>query len=323
MKTNASSVPRKQSSSWDPLVDPAVIAYWFEGIRIRLGQKRPYGVEKLVEPEVFKRCKSGYSHNNKWRGYKAGVCVPSHATLQKAEAICPGSTQAFGEPFWIAARTMAGPQIGNQADALLRRLPLDLLRLFFRVDPKTGGEVRRGVTDRTTRLLSRRVDLNGVTALSVVIREAAEKHQYKLVMRSGEALFELILRLATVGDERHQILLPMILDLLRDRVLPFVQDRTHRFCLDGLDSVAFCALPRWAIEQHVEHLSSLGQQSKIGMSDLNWARRLILPSGWLTFSFPTRPLKLTGRWREDEENYQLRIAAWEEAIALMRGGAKS
>lgn len=299
-------------------MDPVAIAYWFEGVRIALGQKRPYGVEKLIEPEVFKKCKSGYSHNNKWRGYKTGKHAPSRAIIQKAEALCPGSAHAFVETFWNTARAMSSSQVGNQADTLLRQLPIDLMPLFFRIDPKTSHEIRRGVTDRILNALSRRTDLNGLAALSIVIREAAEKRQYKLLMQAGEHSYHLILRLATEGDERVQILLPKILDILRMRVLSFVRDRTHRFSLGELDSSTFCALLPWSIDRHAEYFRSLGRSVEIDKKELSWARGLVLPNGWVSFGFPIRPLAPDGRWAEDEKGFNIGISAWKEAIQLMQ-----
>jgi hypothetical protein len=296
----------------DVLVETPATAWWFEGLRIGLGQKRPYGVEKTVEPEVFKKVKSGYSHTNKWRVYKSGLRLPRASLIQKAENILPGSAASFAHPIWKVGRFPADETISCVASEWLHQLNVAMLPWFFRVNPAGGAEVRRGVSPRTLCALTHRADLDAFTALSILLREAAENRRFKVAMAAGDALHQSLLHAAVNGSEQMQIVLPKIFAMLVARVFPFARDQRHYYCYDGLDLAEFCNLFRRAV--HAGRKSIRLNSTQIDNVDDAIRGRYFKELGMLHFVMPKRPLITTGAFVEAEENFQAHMKMWQGAI---------
>lgn len=292
-------------------------AWWFERVRIGLKQKRPYGVEKLVEPDVFKKAKSGYSHNNKWTNYKSGKRVPRASLIVKAEALLPGSSASFAHPIWRVGRLKADEMIAGVASEWLHELNVGMLPWFFRIDTAGGAEVRRGISARTLRQLAHRADLDALAAISIILREASEGRRYKLAMAAGEALYLALLRASVGGSEQMQIVLPKISAMLVTRVFPFARDRYCRYCFDGLDLSAFYELFRLVVGAKRDALGLSANSTQIADLDTVINGGFCKDFGFLHFSMPKRPLISTGSFRESEKNYHAHMDMWQTAISNM------
>ena len=287
-------------------------AWWFEGVRIGLKQKRPYGVEKLVEPNVFKKVKIGYSHNNKWPNYKSGKRVPRASLIEKTEVLLPGSAACFAHPIWRLGRLKAEEKIASVASEWLHELNVGMLPWFFRTNPVSGAEVRRGVSARTLRLLVHRADLDALAAISIILREAAEGRYYKLAIAAGEALHLALLRASAGGSEQMQIVLPKISAMLVARVFPFARDRYCYYCFDGLDLSAFYELFRLAVGARKD------VQGLPADIDTVINGSFLKDLGFLHFLMPKRPLISTGSIRDQEENFLAHMEMWQKAISKMQ-----
>ena len=226
----------------DPVVDISANAYWFENVRVKLGQKRPYGVEKVVEPQGFRKMNSGYGHTNKWRNYKSGRRRPQAVLINKVESLCPGSAAVFDHPLWRVARLPDTKSLLPFSTAWLRMLSIEVLSLLFKTDPRTGAEVRRGVTNRVLKVLGDKADLDGIAALAILLREAAEQGRSKMALAVGEALYRAILHAASRGNEQLRCVVPRIFAMLIQRVFPFACDRTRYLCFQGVTPENLCQL---------------------------------------------------------------------------------
>ena len=306
-------MPRK-----DRIVDAPMTAWWFEGLRIGLKQKRPYGVEKLVEPEVFKKVKSGYSHTNKWRVYKSGMRLPRASLIGKAEAVLNGSSADFAHPIWKVGRLKADHNIAGFADEWLHKLSLDVLPFFFRIDQHSGKEARRGVSTPLLQKLVYRADLDALAALSILLREAAEKHQYKLTMAIGEALYKGLLHAAIRGNEQMRIVLPKIFEMLVERVFPFARDRCYHYSFEGLDIPAFCKLFLAAVDAKRDYMGLGDGRLEPASVDSTIFPGIVRPFGFLHFTLLARPIRLNEDFAEDEENFQALLSTWKAAISVMQ-----
>jgi hypothetical protein len=306
-------VPRK-----DRIVDVPMTAWWFEGLRIGLNQKRPYGVEKLVEPEVFKKVKSGYSHTNKWRVYKSGLRLPRASLIEKAEAVLPGSSADFSHPIWKVGRLKEDQSIAGLADEWLHQLNLDLLPLLFRVDQGSGKEIRRGVSNPLLQKLIYRADLDALAALSILLRESAEKHQYKLTMAVGGALYKGLLHAAVRGSEQIRIVLPKIFEMLVERVFPLARNRLYCYSFEGLDIPAFCKLFLAATDAKRELLRLRHGELKSSDVDSIIFPGIVRPFGFLHFLIQPRPIVLSREFSDAEENFQALLSTWKAAISVMQ-----
>lgn len=302
----------------DSTVDTPMTAWWFEGIRIGLKQKRAYGVEKIVEPEVFKKLKTGYSHTNKWRNYQSGARHPRAALIERAENILPGCSVDLDHVIWRVGRLRHNQKIVGIADEWLHRLKLDILPLVFRIDEESGHEVRRGISESVLKKLIHRADLDGLAALSILMREAAEKRNYKITMKIAESLYQALLHAAVRGTEQMRIVLPKIFVMLIERVFPFARDRWRCFSFDGLDIGEYCKLLEAAVEEKGK--SSRFPKQRIGPS---YVDDLIFSGtpcsfGFVNFYLPKRPIRSSKTSAEEERNFQDFIRYWNQAISRMR-----
>ncbi len=294
----------------DPVVDVPANAYWFENVRVRLGQKRPYGVEKVVEPQGFRKMNSGYGHTNKWRNYKTGRRRPQAVLINKVESLCPGSAAVFEHPLWRVARLPDTKPLLPFSSTWLRMLSIEVLALMFKTDPRTGAEVRRGVTCRVLKVLGDRADLDGIAALAILLREAAERGQSKIAFSAGEALYRAILHAAWRGNEQLRCVVPRIFAMLIERVFPFARDRTRYLCFQGVTPESLCQLFVFECQRRSEQFIS---QGSLQPADVDM---VIFPGGigqfgFLHFSPPVRE-------RANDENYWGLVGMWETASKLLR-----
>lgn len=302
----------------DLVVEVPQTICWYEGLRVELGQKKPYGIEKIVEPEAFRHRSSGYSHNNKWSRYRAGMHFPQKRVREKGERVCPGSSAVLDHPIWKVASLRADKSIGEVSDAWLGQLAQEMRTWFFRFDPVTGNVVRRGISARKLLLIRQRADLDALAALSIFLREAAENRRYKLAMAIGDALFRTLLQCSVCGGEVLKIAQPKIFAMLIERVFPFACDRHHSICFEGLDIAAFCTLFTRAI-----HLQTSACGNPAGTIGINEVDRLVdlgfkmKPLPWVSFSLPRRPLDGKGKFSGAEEGFSEFIHAWQRVSDQM------
>lgn len=296
----------------DPVVDVPANAYWFENVRVRLGQKRPYGVEKVVEPQGFRKMNSGYGHTNKWRNYKTGRRRPQAVLINKVESLCPGSAAVFEHPLWRVARLPDTKPLLPFSSTWLRMLSIEVLALMFKTDPRTGAEVRRGVTGRVLKVLGDRADLDGIAALAILLREAAERGQSKIAFSAGEALYRAILHAAWRGNEQLRCVVPRIFAMLIERVFPFARDRTRYLCFQGVSPEKLCRLFIFSCQQRSEQFCS-GRLLLASDVDMVIFPGWIGPLGFLHFSPPIRSIDDAGSQSFLDENHAALVCMWKVA----------
>jgi hypothetical protein len=93
---------------------------WYEHVRDHLQSnvhskyQTPYAIGKFIHPHTYRGASSGFSHNNLWAKYAAGLHCPSRATLAVVEDRVPGATAIYDSPIW-AMLNIATP-VGSQID---------------------------------------------------------------------------------------------------------------------------------------------------------------------------------------------------------------
>jgi hypothetical protein len=303
----------------DPIVEVPQTICWYEGLRVALGQKKPYGIEKMVEPEAFRQRSSGFSHNNKWSRYKVGLHLPQRSVREKGERVCPGSSAVLLHPLWKIASLRPEKCIAEFADEWLRDLGQEIRPWFFRHASVGAQEVRRGISERKLLLLRQRADLDALAALSILLREAAENHRYKLSMAIGDALFRTLLQCSVCAAEPLKVALPKIFEMLVERVFPLACDRHHAICFEGLDIATFCSLFQRAI--HQLRIACGKPPGTIGTNEVDRVVDLgfkMKPFPWLCFSKPIRPLDRHKDYVRSEERFCEFIHAWQRVGEQMQ-----
>ena len=76
------------------------VQYWFHGVSKALNCHAAYQLEKLFEPEHFRRQNQRTSYPNKWGRYAAGDNTPQLKLLQMVEARAPGTQRELQHPLW-------------------------------------------------------------------------------------------------------------------------------------------------------------------------------------------------------------------------------
>ena len=76
------------------------VKYWFHGVSKALNCSAAYQLEKLFEPEHFRRQNQRTSYPNKWGRYAAGDNTPQLKLLQMVEARVPGTQRELQHPLW-------------------------------------------------------------------------------------------------------------------------------------------------------------------------------------------------------------------------------
>ncbi|CAD5360950.1 hypothetical protein PWK40_004431 [Citrobacter koseri] len=76
------------------------VQYWFHGVSKALNCRAAYQLEKLFEPEHFRRQNQRTSYPNKWGRYAAGDNTPQLKLLQMVEARAPGTQRELQHPLW-------------------------------------------------------------------------------------------------------------------------------------------------------------------------------------------------------------------------------
>ncbi|TXI92099.1 MAG: hypothetical protein E6Q34_06695 [Burkholderiaceae bacterium] len=300
----------------DPVVDIPANAYWFENVRVKLGQKRPYGVEKVVEPQGFRKMDSGYGHTNKWRNYKSGRRRPQAVLVNKVESLCPSTAAVFDHPLWKVARLPDTASLLPLSATWLRMLNIEVLTLLFKRDQRTGVEIRRGVTGRVLRRLCHRADLDGIAALAILLREAAERGELKTAIAAGDALYRGILHVATRGNEQLRCVIAKIFAMLIQRVFPFARDRTSYFCFQGVSPEKLCRLFVFSCQLRSEQFRS-GRVLQASDVDMTISPGWCGPLGFLYFSPPVRTINRAGAQSILDENHSALICMWETASASL------
>lgn len=148
------------------VVDAMRTSAWFHALRMRIGAKSTYEMEKVLEPGAFGVDESGtaYKHN-KWRGYRLGKHTPSPALVQAIEQLHPGTLHVFDHVLWDTLR----PSFTLAHHHLLNRLGPTASKILSSPQPrKKNGTLRGDLIERVERL----AELDGFACLVTLLRDA-------------------------------------------------------------------------------------------------------------------------------------------------------
>jgi hypothetical protein len=161
-KTRNSDGPGK----YRHVVDAMRTSAWFHTLRMRIGAKSTYEMEKVLEPGAFGVDDSGTAYKrNKWRSYRLGKHTPSPALVQAIEQLRPGTLRVFDHVLWDTLRpgcTLAHHQ-------LLNRLGPSACKILSSPQLRNkNGTLRGDLVERVERI----ADLDGFACLVTLLRDA-------------------------------------------------------------------------------------------------------------------------------------------------------
>lgn len=148
------------------VVDAMRTSAWFHALRMRIGAKSTYEMEKVLEPGAFGVDESGtaYKHN-KWRGYRLGKHTPSPVLVQAIEQLHPGTLHVFDHVLWDTLR----PGCTLAHHHLLNRLGPTASKILSSPQlRRQDGSLRTDFVARVERV----ADLDGFACLVTLLRDA-------------------------------------------------------------------------------------------------------------------------------------------------------
>lgn len=172
---------------------------WYEHVRDHLQSnvhskyQTPYAIGKFIHPHTYRGASSGFSHNNLWAKYAAGLHCPSRATLAVVEDRVPGATAIYDSPIW-AMLNIATP-VGSQIDAGLHTLRVGVQEsLYDRKFLVFGRYHRRKVGQVMLSSLERQATgLDSLAAAVLLLKEAGEAGDQEQRFRIGLTLHRVLL----------------------------------------------------------------------------------------------------------------------------------
>jgi hypothetical protein len=161
-KTRNSDGPGK----YRHVVDAMRTCAWFHALRMRIGAKSTYEMEKVLEPGSFGVDDSGTAYKrNKWRGYRLGKHTPSPALVQAVEQLHPGTLHVFDHVLWDTLR----PGCTLAHHHLLNRLGPTASKILSSPQlRRQDGSLRTDFVARVERV----ADLDGFACLVTLLRNA-------------------------------------------------------------------------------------------------------------------------------------------------------
>ncbi|MFC3626897.1 hypothetical protein ACFOKJ_12275 [Vogesella amnigena] len=177
----------------DP-VDVMRVRYWYQGIMTTLDCQNPYQVEKLLEPERFKRKHQRTEYPNKWGSYVAGEHTPQIRHVRKVEIKVPGSARELNHPLWaILKMKMEGKEVSSIE--WMGRLDPTVQTCVLQPQHDCFGAPRMlaPFSSRQGQKLLRRGDLDALAALVLYWGEADHQEDSEALEELGRMIYKLLL----------------------------------------------------------------------------------------------------------------------------------
>ena len=192
-----------QALKWDSssnakgrhIIDAFRTVYWFHKLRIDNHIKSTHALEKLIEPETFRKSAIGepYRHN-KWKDYRLGRHTPRNGLISKAENITASSKAIFEHVLWDTLRLNL--PIEQYIEQWLSRLTPEIQVLLFehrKASQTYEYRKRRKLGSQAFDSIERQSGLAALACLTVLIREAHENGDHEYAHELGFRLCRMLL----------------------------------------------------------------------------------------------------------------------------------
>ncbi|HEX7649719.1 MAG TPA: hypothetical protein VF450_20150 [Noviherbaspirillum sp.] len=196
--------------------DEARVIFWFHEACMRAGVRRPYGLEHLAKPESFGQNEDGLPyHGTQFAKYQRGIHRPHRSTVDKVEAVAPGSKKSIEHVLWKALSE--DEKLGENATRWLRQLEPSIQSIVF----KRGEDVLALQGERFLGMLERRASLDALAALTILTRLRLEQGHAKQAWCCALATYRVLLMLGNTFHE-HGVA-PRIVELYKTRIFDIVR----------------------------------------------------------------------------------------------------
>lgn len=294
-------------------VDVVRAIFWFEHLRIKTGSYGPAAVERAIEPAAARKAKKGLYHRNAWYAYAKGLRTPQLSRRLRAAATAPGSLMNFNHILWKSLRTDL--PLGRRVNRLLRATGPRTEALLFKKVPDGGTSRRGAVTSRILRRIESHPNQDALAALTILLREAAEKQNFELAQEIVERLLRVLLVYSINPYAMYAA--PLLYQLFLQRIFPLAGGQGARFDFEGYDfreaSRRLLDHLLWAEDTGQVNLRS-GEEARYLLRRLREGSGLVLQWRLLPPLFPG----LESHFRDPEW-----IKAWRAGLRIDRTAATS
>ncbi|WP_120429994.1 hypothetical protein [Acinetobacter baylyi] len=175
-------------------IEIARVRLWYSFLEFKLNKNSEYGVEKAIEPHVFRKNKNGdIIRNKKWRNYSHGLHTPILRTLESVKPYLPESIKILNHPIWSVIEKKEKEDILD-----LSSLSWDTQKILFKSNRSLGTiESKLNLGNRDLLMLENKASLDSLAAQIIFLKDAYNKNKMEEALRIGRSIYKTLLILCT------------------------------------------------------------------------------------------------------------------------------
>jgi hypothetical protein len=171
-------------ASMKALVKKLRTRYWYECVRVSMGESTAYALEEIFEPKRFDAGKKRLGQAKKWPRYRSGARKPSAKLVNSVEEKAPGTQKALNAPLWTIL--LAEDMTTRRAEAYIATLEPKIQAVMSRwlETWQTSHVSRLRHTQGRSLVRAGRLDgLAGLILMWLVYRKHAQQEAMRIVAR--------------------------------------------------------------------------------------------------------------------------------------------
>lgn len=181
------------------VVDAFRTVAWFNFLKRRCGATSTYQMDLLLETQPKQGKSEECDHKNKWRSYRKGLHTPSPELVNAIEEAHAGGYAVLNHVLWKTLRS--DRWASSHAGLWLGELHPEIQKIVYQYDSSLGFSktIRQSLNRTHLNMLERRVGLDALACLVILLRQAIEKddgvlaqslswHSRRMLLVAGPAL---------------------------------------------------------------------------------------------------------------------------------------
>lgn len=173
-------------------IDTLRTTIWYSYIEMNFTNSTNYKIEKLIEPESFRKSEAGnYFHSNKWTKYKIGKHTPGNKLINKANQHVKGTAKIINHIVWEAIRGRKSLKWFMEDG--VNQLSWDVQRIIFKTINDQNELISVLHIRKDLRRLERLANLDALAALIFFLRIADDQNQRKIALSIGHSIYRILL----------------------------------------------------------------------------------------------------------------------------------
>ncbi|BAP35776.1 hypothetical protein AS4_08360 [Acinetobacter guillouiae] len=178
-------------------VDIVRVRLWYLFIEHKLRQNTPYGVEKIIEPNSFRKNGNGDTiRNNRWGKYYRGLHTPTQKIIDLVEPFAPESTKILNHVIWkiIESKQIIGVLNTNS----VKELSWDIQKILYKYRYNLEvPKLKERLTYKDILSLQRKAGLDSLAAQVLFLKDAYSKDKKEDAFHLGRSIYQTLLILCT------------------------------------------------------------------------------------------------------------------------------